>query len=79
LALLLEPIYNVANDNDTSGNHGTCSGGRANEDKHCATFVTPATAYGCNLNRLKFHVFGHDLAVRVEDLRGYRHNHAALQ
>jgi len=69
----LEPVGDVADDDDASGNDDCRRGHDAGaDDQRCAALIL-ATLNGRHLRAFENHVVGHDLALVVVDLSGSRY------
>jgi hypothetical protein len=75
----LEPVGDIACDDDRAGDEDGCRSDRAGADDKCNAPLIRTLMNGSHLNLLQNHVIGEDLAFLVVDLRGSRHIHAGLQ
>ena len=74
-----EPVGNIANDNDRSGNEDRGHRGNAGTDNERDTTFVRAVLDSAKLNFLQNHVVGDDSALRIESLRCPGHVRTRLQ
>ena len=77
--LLLEPVNDIPNYDDTARDDRTCGRGGTGCRKHCSATAIAAASKGRNLDGFEVHLLRHNLAVCVVDLCRPRYDNAGLQ